>query len=398
MIQDSKACSQVRNVRERIASSRAARFEAGSINSVELCCDFCFEACGGEVEVESVLLLSFLQIICVLLFWLQAFVLWLLCVGIPFMASSSSVLLSPEAESAVCHLESLGKASAVLNESYGNQVAVACEAAKDMLLTRARAFVDSSAGMPLLSSKSCDGTPIRASVYTRTKLPSGKIVKGHAKRGLEILVSNEFLRFEDPAEGWQTACIVSEPVPLSGKTVPEILGAARVTWQTLRHLGARGCTLEHYVWDRLGIESLEKQCRAWHQHQLLPENPAYDKEDWERMEMVVVTPCALHDSHNAFRWAFLQQVKDRSLMRDLYISVESLRNSADLLSSHMASWILSVLTFVDAQDEIWVQEYRVLWESLDVEPSLIELLAAELQLRWEGGRLCVKAQAQVCPH
>ena len=303
------------------------------------------------------------------------------------MASSSSDLLSPEAKSAVCTLESLGKSSGVLSKTDGAEVGAVCEAAKDMLLSKARALVESSAGMPLLSSKSCDGTPIRATVYNRTKLPSGKAVKSHGKKGVEILVSNEFLRYEDPADGWQTACILSEPVPLKGKTVPEILSAARVTWKTLRHLGARGCTLEHYVWDRAGIESLERQCRAWHEHQPLPENTTYDKEDWERMEIRVVTPCALHDSHNAFRWAFLEEVKDRSLMRDLYVSVESLRNSADLLSSHMVSWITSVLTFADERDEAWVQEHRELWEALDVEPSLVELLAAELQLRWEGGRL-----------
>ena len=311
------------------------------------------------------------------------------------MASSSIALLSPEARSAVCTLEFLGKASGVLDKPNESEVGLVCEAAKDMLLSKARALVAASSGLPVLSSKSCDGTPIRATVYTKSRLPSGKQVKGQAKKGVEVLVSNEFLRFEDPGDGWTTACIVAEPVPLAGKTVPDISAAARRTWQTLRPLGARGCTVEHYVWDRAGIDALEKQCRAWHHHQPLPENENYKKEDWERMEFIVVTPCALHDSHNAFRWAFLEEVKDRSLMRDMYVAVESLRNSADLLSSRMASWVISCLSFVDARDEAWVQEHRELWEALDVDPALVELLAAELQLVWQDGALCVKAGAQV---
>ena len=65
---------------------------------------------------------------------------------------------------------------------------------------------------------------------------------------------------------------------------------------------------------------------------------------WRNTWLVVVTPCALHDAQNAFRWAFLSQHKNRALMRDVYIACASLRNSSDLLSSRMASFVGAHLT------------------------------------------------------
>ena len=312
------------------------------------------------------------------------------------MASSSSLALSPSAESAVCTIELLGKASAFLCKPDGNQVGAACEAVKTMLLHKIKSLIAAANGQPILSTKSCDGTPVRATVYHSTTLPSGKKVKGQGKAGREILVSNQFVRFFDAADGWQTSVLFAEPVPLTlGKAVPEILAASRQTWKSLRSLGAVGITVEHYCWGRAGIEALERECRRWHASQPLPASEKYSPATVKSMELVVVTPCALHDGHNSFRWAFLDQCKNRSLMRDLYVSVESLRNSADVITSHMTRWVFSVLQFVDARSGQWKEEQRMLWQALDVDPEIIELMVGELELCWSGDRLCVRSGAQV---
>ena len=52
-------------------------------------------------------------------------------------------------------------------------------------------------------------------------------------------------------------------------------------------------------------------------------------------EFIAIPPCAMHDAHNAFRWGFLSEVKNRDLMRDVYVSVESLRSSSDILGKHI---------------------------------------------------------------
>ena len=320
-------------------------------------------------------------------------------VFVAFSTSSETMAgldLSPSANDAIGTLQELGRASGMLSKTDSTQVALYCEASKEVLLGRAQAMVASSAGLPVLSSKSCDGTPIRVQHHASLKLPSGKKAKTIGKRGVEILVSNEFIRFQDPSEGWKTSCIVSEPVPLTkGKSVDLVTAAARQTWQSLRSLGAKGLTVEHYVWDRAGIEALERHARAWHAAQPEFVHEKYGAECCKHMEMLVVTPCALHDSQNGFRWAFLQQCKDRTLMRDLYIATASLRNSADLFSTRIATWIGQSLTFVETRGSVWREEMRELWMALDVAPDLVEILVADLELHWDGTNLCVMSGAKV---
>ena len=313
---------------------------------------------------------------------------------VPTMASSA--VLSSLAQGAVCTLQSLGRAAGMLSDTETPRVGAVCEATKDMLLSRAKKLVASSHGLPLLSSKSCDGTPIRCEHYSTWKLPGQKSQRGRAKRGVEVLVSNQFVRYQDPGHGWQTCCILSEPVPLTlGKEVPMVLAAARKTWHSLRALGACGCIVEHYCWDRAGLSALERSCREWHMSQPIPDAVhIWPEAVRQYLEFVVVTPCALHDSQNAFRWAFGEECKDRALMRDLYISVESLRNSADLLSSRLASWVGSCIRFVGEQGPLWRKHRRELWSGLDVSPEVVELLV-EMELRWDGDQLLVMQGAQV---
>ena len=299
------------------------------------------------------------------------------------------------AEKAVCLLSSLGKASTFV-ASGGSEVGAACEAAKETLLGRAREMIDSALGAAVLSSKSCDGTPIRTQFEASRQLPSGKRVQARGKQGRELLVSNQFIRYNDPVEGWQTCCLLSEPVPLSeGKAASAILAAARRTWRSLRSLGATHCVLEHYCWDRASITALEREVREWHLTQPVPISDDFEPGVLELMEFVAITPCALHDSQNAFRWGLLSQCQDRQLMRDVYISVEALRNSADLLHSRMNTWLVSVMDFHPARGEDWVGRQRAVWTALGVEADLAELLATELELCWEGDKLWVKEGAKV---
>ena len=310
----------------------------------------------------------------------------------------TSLELSPDAQRAVDTLLGLGRASGMLSKTDSNHVAAVCEATKEMLVIRAKAMVAKAAGMPVLSSKSCDGTPIKTMHYASHRLSGGKRQKTHGKRGVEVLVSNEFIRYQDPSDGWQTACILSEPVPLTqGKQVVLVTAAARSTcWHSLRALGATGCTVEHYVWDRAGIEALERHARAWHAAQPAFESELYPADEAEFMEFIVVTPCALHDSQNAFRWAFLPQCKDRALMRDLYIVTASLRNSSDLFTSRIYTWIAQSLIFVEPRGAVWEAEARELWSTLDVEPAMVDTMVSDLQLHWDGEHICVLAGAKVC--
>ena len=82
-------------------------------------------------------------------------------------------------------------------------------------------------GQPMLSSKSCDGTPIRSSHRTSFTLPSGRIVRCHGRRSIEVLLQNQFLRTDIPGQGLKTRVLLTDGVALEfGKSAQAIMSAA----------------------------------------------------------------------------------------------------------------------------------------------------------------------------
>ena len=117
----------------------------------------------------------------------------------------------------------------------------ACEVAKEVLRRGAVDLVQEAGGMPMISSKSCDGTPITVKHRSTHVLPGGKKVKWSGLQCNEFLVSNQFLRVDlgGGGDGVKTRVLLAEPTPLlHGKTATAILVASRQHWQRLREFGA----------------------------------------------------------------------------------------------------------------------------------------------------------------
>ena len=271
-----------------------------------------------------------------------------------------------------------------------------CEVVKETLLRAAQNLVQDSAGRPMVTSKSCDGTPITVSRTQAVTQPGGKRVRWTGKCGVEFLVANQFLRSDIGAAGaMKTAVLLAEPTHLEHcKNVPAILLACRQHWRRLRDLGHLGCAIEHYCWDRLGIKALEAQTRQWHAQQPLPPLPAdADPEVVKLTEFVCVTACALHDAHNSLKWAMSAWLFDKELIRDVYIGFESLRRSSDLISKYLYQWLGGVLQPQADRGTSWVEDRLSFWMDLGVDPATAELLAKELQLVWDGKQLMYLAGA-----
>ena len=83
----------------------------------------------------------------------------------------------------------------------------------------------------------------------------------------------------------------------------------------------------------------------------------------------------------------------KDMQRGICIAVESLRNSADLISTHIAERVASRLSTRPCMGEDWANGKRSLWQSLVVEEEAAELLAEIVQLEWDGGRLWAKEGA-----
>ena len=297
--------------------------------------------------------------------------------------------MAERSESAREVLQRLGKASAFLNDAERQYDApVACEVFKETLLRGTRALIGDAAGRPLLTSKSCDGTPLTVAHRSVHQLPGGRKVRKTAKQGCEFLVANQFVRADLGGDiGMKTKVLLGEPTPLMhGKTVPSILLACQEHWRTLRSLGHYGCSIEHYCWDRLSIGALEQQTRWWHASQPLPAElpPLADPEVLRLTEFVVANACALHDAHNSLKWAMFGSFADKDLVRDIYIGFEALRRSSDLLSKSIYDWLGARLQSCQHRGESWVEARLQLWLDLGVDPATAELLARQLQLEWNG--------------
>ena len=295
-------------------------------------------------------------------------------------------------------IRSLGLASGFLARPELRELEVGCEATKKVLMRRALDLVSEAYGMPVLSSKSCDGTPLNIAHESRRTLGiTGTQAVTKGRKGQEFLVSNQFLRTRGLGGDMQTSVLLSEAVPLPDTGASATLMAAQVGWKWLRELGHRGLAIEHFVWDRKGFTKLERETRRWHELQPHPDTcpPFLDMEGHLLTDLIVVTPCSLHDSQNAFKWGMKTQCEDTSLMRDLYVSVESLRNSSDLLSSKVAEWVCLRLSFRESRGQSWKDEQEELWQTLAVSPMTADLLIEELELSWSGGRLWIKEDAQV---
>ena len=160
-------------------------------------------------------------------------------------------------------------------------------------------------------------------------------------------------------------------------------------------MGHAGIAIEHYAYDRCGIEAQERYWRKWHESSPMPaclSDNDISEQTLRKTELVIVTACAAHDIQNAFRWGIGKDFKDKQLVRDLYIGIDSLRNSIELLNRHMAEWIAQKLDFVPDRPYADGEYRRCLWLSLDLEAETAEILAHELQFHFEDGRIKVTEQ------
>ena len=306
--------------------------------------------------------------------------------------------MSEMASHAIAYFKDLAKPSGSLTGPQANEASVGCEAAKRVMRQAVEDLVADACGMPILTSKSCDGTPLSVKHRSQWKMPgSGRVIKSMGKQGIEALVSNQFFRAQMPSGEWVTRVLLSEPRPLTyGKSAPAICGAAFKDWVSLRELRHPGIALEHYVIDRAGYTALERLFRQWHASQPLHMLPPGVGEDVARLtELVAVTPCALHDCQNSFKWGLLQEFCDRDLMRDIYVAVESLRNSADLISRHIGEWVSLRLRAADDRGPEWRSDQQQVWLALGLESDTVELLTEVLQLHYHDGALYFYRDAEM---
>jgi len=108
---------------------------------------------------------------------------WLTLSESKLSPTTAAMDLSEDARAAMASLQDLSKPCLALDAKGMHELKVVCEASKEMLTRGVEGLVEESMGVPMMTSKSCDGTPLRV-VHKKTRsMPSGSKVVSKGKMG-----------------------------------------------------------------------------------------------------------------------------------------------------------------------------------------------------------------------
>ena len=271
-----------------------------------------------------------------------------------------------------------------------------CEVVKAHQQHSVAKLITHAHGHPLLCSYTSDATPLRTRV--RFMNPGGKtatlplVREGKALH--EYLLERSFFKKLDKDGVAVPQVIITEPRVLSeGKTSWNLYTAAELSSPHLKSRGHTGISISHYCFDRLAYSALSRKLLQRHalfhhiQKSMSNDHTILD----ELTDLVISTPCANHDAQNAFKWALSVHLAPADAVNDLHICIEALRNSYDLIHSHLHTFLEHKVSFTDADyDEADVASF---WTAFGAEGQWLDQLV-ELNPWWADGRLWISSKCK----
>lgn len=292
----------------------------------------------------------------------------------------------------------LGVASKVLQRDEVRQVDRLCEAAKAFLDGRMRGLIMRAGNRALLLSYCADGTPLKTKERTVTTLLGKRVVRVGGSLE-EFYLEKVFAAYQDIDGIEQIAALFRDPLPLTSKLAWYLFACGKAFIPLARGLGHRGILVHHYAFDRAVYSALVMRFGAWHdlRHTQRPDNgnACIQSELLWLTEWIVATGCCCHDVHNSLKWSVHALFQNESMIKDLFVVVESLRNSYSLLVAHLPKWLRRSVRFVAPQANTTF--LHTLWTSLQIDSEVVDVLVS-LELRWSGDRLEVCNRFEDDPH
>lgn len=255
-------------------------------------------------------------------------------------------------------------------------------------------------GLPVMLAYSSDGTPLRNVSYTLSSFqeqPKESAAKRQrvGKSVVEVLVQNVFLRWFEPNGTCQTRALVQAPLPMTGKNASSLLACALDAITIPRDRGHQGIAISCYVFDGASSNGLMvKRLKQFHLHRAM-ERKAKDLEEGRVPKMlllkewIVSMVCKAHACHNALKWSMGMPKSIVAALKDLWIVLNSIRNSANLLHERLAQWLGERLTFVPEHELPVPSELATMWSALGLKEELVEALAWQWRLVFEQGMMKV---------
>lgn len=291
-----------------------------------------------------------------------------------------------------------GRTAAALDINEAHHVARLCESGKQLLKQKVFDFVEQAGGSPILMHYSADGTRLKARDRRSVQL-GGKKVLCQGERSDEYLVQHMFWRRTDMLGKAQTVALLQDPQPLTeGTTTNCIFSAAKEFIVYPRDIGHTGISVIHYAFDRGLYSSMVKMLRKYEQHLQASAAPPVAKRvsamhmaNRELLVWQVECGCAMHDTHNAVKWALPELFfQDKELLKDLYIIVSSMRNTFGYFHDCIHQWVAVHLQYVEDEQLPPTEALQELWVAMRVDEELADELVG-LRLSWSGGRLRIAA-------
>ncbi len=202
---------------------------------------------------------------------------------------------------------------------------------------------------PILYSYGSDGTPLTSRQRWVYRLDQRHTVHRHGQSLTEFLIQRAHMTYFRGGEQ-RFFTLVGEPVPLLfGKSAVQQFSAGRVFFPSLRVCGHRHVCLHHFAFDRAGYTALERLFRQLHEAQYvrMAGVPESEVTRLQATDWFISTACCNHDCHNAFRWGFDRHLSKPDLAKQLFLTVESVRNSYDLIVINVKPWLINVVCFSD---------------------------------------------------
>ena len=291
-----------------------------------------------------------------------------------------------------------GKPSYVLVGNDRHEMPQLVEVLKQFLRQYGEAFIKGADGLPILRSYSSDCTPVKVKQRITAKLGPTRV---HRVGGMsvELLMEVVFLRYVDLDDQCHTHVVLRDPLPLThGKSGLALFAASRQFFPTARECGHLGLVVEHLVCDRAQLSILDRLLRQQHTliHAHMSEGPALEEDPQLQclLNLVVACGCCNHDAHNSLKWALHFYFQDLTLLKDMWICIESLRNAYGLLHQRMGSWLLDRARFTDHTHH--PETLRELWTLLGQPPEVVEHLVS-LRALFRDEHLEVAAELQNDP-
>ena len=285
--------------------------------------------------------------------------------------------------------------SCIVTDVDRDAVLKLCSALANFCFERLQSFVLAAAGRPILWSYGSDGTPLTSQqVFTK----SSGAMKVHRRGGSakEWLCQILFLRVLslDGTVG-STVPLLIEPWPVASKTGPGLFAVAQKSVPLLVELGHTGISIQHGVFDRAVFSVMKRQFEQY--GEVRTSERAATMEDPVQAQLLpllqwhVATSCGLHDGHNALKWAIHSEMNP-DVLKEVYISLESARNSYSLSVEHMGAWLLDVISF--REDTHNVDHLKQFWALMCLDAEVVEVLC-DLQLLYRDGRLFISERHRV---